>query len=127
MRFLYWGKDGGPRSTVHGFWIIEIKWLFSLVLLRFDEGSREVYHSHAFNAVTWWLRGGVDEYFPDGKGRPWVPSWRPKFTPRNCCHKVYARKRTWALSLRGPWSRTWVEYDPATVTTTTLTHGRRVV
>src|SRR5450631_1360188 len=110
MKFLSIAKDGGPASKVTGYWLIEIKSLFSIVLLRFDEGTREVYHSHAFNAVTWFISGRVFEYLKEGGGRPWSPSLVPKWTPRSCFHKVYAIRRTWALSFRGPWDNTWLEY-----------------
>lgn len=124
MKLLSYGKDGGPDSKVFGFWLVEIKWLFSVVVLRFDEGSREVFHSHAFNAFTWWLWGGVYEQYPDGKGRTWVPSIIPKYTPRSCVHKVFGVKRTYALSFRGPWSPTWYELD-SNLSRTTLTYGRK--
>lgn len=128
MKLFQWGKDGGKESKVWGFWFIEIKSLFSIVLLVFEPGSREAYHSHAFNAVTWFLRGKVYEDFLDGKGRPWTPSFRPKFTPRNCFHKVTgAAKKTYALSFRGPWQKTWHEYLPNTRRHVTLTNGRQVV
>lgn len=130
MKFLRWGKDGGPESPVLGFWLIEIKWLFSIVLLRFEAGkTREVFHSHAFNALTWWLSGGVMEILLDGTRKCWWPSFWPKLTRRSTYHKVHPVKRTWALSIRGPWAKTWHEvregegYDELT----TLTHGRRVV
>lgn len=59
MRFLHYGRDGGSESKVFGFWLFEIKSLLSVVLLRFDSPSREVFHSHAFSALTWWLTGEV--------------------------------------------------------------------
>ena len=128
MKFLRWGRDGGPKSPVWGFWFIEIKWLFSIVLLRFDGDSREAFHSHAFNALTWWLRGEVIEMFPDGRNTTcWRPSIWPKLTRRSCFHKVQPTRRTWALSFRGPWSKQWKEFDPTTRQLTTLAHGRRVV
>jgi hypothetical protein len=57
----------------------------------------------------------------------WRASFLPKWTPRSCFHKVYAKRRTWCLSIRGPWKNRWQEYIPATKTTETLTHGRRLV
>lgn len=48
-------KDGGGDSTVTGYFLIEIKSLFSVVLLRFDGESRDAYHEHAFNCVSWLL------------------------------------------------------------------------
>lgn len=51
MKILSWEKDGGPDSKVHGFYLIEIKSLFSIVFLKFEGKSREAFHDHAFNAV----------------------------------------------------------------------------
>lgn len=127
MKFMKWGKDGGPESGVYGFWLVEIKSLFSIVLLRFEADNREAYHSHAFNALTWWLAGEVDEHHKDGRVQRWCPSLWPKYTPRSCFHKVKPLKRTWALSLRGPWSKRWFEYRRDRGEVTTFEHGRRVV
>lgn len=127
MKFMRWGKDGGPESGVYGFWFVELKSLFSVVLLRFDADERKNYHSHAFAAVTWWLRGEVEERHKDGHVQRWRPSFLPKFTPRSCFHKVTPLRRTWALSIRGPWARRWFEYRPDRRETTTLENGRRVV
>lgn len=122
-------KDGGPESNVTGYFLVEIKWLFSIVLLRFAPGSREAYHTHAFNALSLIVDAGLYEYV---KGRPmenrWLyPGWN--WTARNRFHRVYndTRDNVWALSLRGPWIDNWKEYLPATEQEITLTHGRKVV
>lgn len=127
MKFMKWGKDGGPESGVFGFWLIEIKCLFSIVLLRFEADRREAFHSHAFHALTWWLKGEVREYHKDGRVLDWCPSIFPKWTPRSCFHKIRPLKRTWALSLRGPWAKSWYEFRPGTNLTTKLGHGRKVI
>jgi hypothetical protein len=128
MKLFSWGRDGGPKSPVWGFWFIEIKWLFSIVLLRFEQGeTREAFHSHAFNALTWWLSGQVDEIHFDGRVQCWRPSFWPKLTRRSCFHKVYPIKRTWALSIRGPWAKRWHEFRKDTGELTNLENGRRVV
>lgn len=62
MKFLYYGKNGGPESRVWGYFLIEIKSLFSIVLLRFENGSRDAYHTHAFHCFSWLLRGHLTEY-----------------------------------------------------------------
>ena len=49
MKLFKYMKDGGPESTVWGYFLIEIKSLFTIVLLHFKNGSREAYHNHAFN------------------------------------------------------------------------------
>ena len=61
--------------------------------------------------------------FDDDK--TWLPSWKPKFTARNHAHRVDAKEVTYALSFRGPWGKTWQEWEDGV--TTTFTHGRKVV
>jgi hypothetical protein len=128
MKFLRYAKDGGPESRVSGLFVIEIKSWFSVVLLHFWPGSREAYHSHAFNAVSWVLRGRLVEGVLDELGG-WIysPSWRPVITPRERFHKVVSVGHSWVLSFRGPWAKHWHEYLPGETRFVTLTHGRRVV
>lgn len=128
MRFLSKAKDGGPKSTVTGYWLIEIKWLFSIVLLRFEDGSRDEYHDHAFNSWNWLMSGQVDEEFPHPDlNQTLRPRLRPYWTGRTRMHRVRSRGTSWVLSIRGPWSKTWREFDPKTREYSTLTHGRQVV
>lgn len=127
MKFFSKAKDGGPKSTVTGYWLIEVKWLFSIVLLRFDDGSRDEYHSHAFNSLNWVLRGGVVEQNLNGQFNFYLPSLLPVLTRRYTFHRVISSGTTWVLSIRGPWSKTWMEFNPKTEEYTTLTHGRKVV
>ena len=133
MRLFQRASDGGKKSGVTGFWFIEIKSLFSIVLLKFNPGTRENYHSHAFNALTLWLWGDVteesiigqsDDGSPAIQHKGWPKSGRFKWTPRRNIHRVIAHRSTWCLSIRGPWHRTWQEYDPRTREIITLTHGR---
>lgn len=145
MRLFSKAKDGGPESPVDGYFLIEIKSRFSIVLLHFNPGTRESFHNHAFNAWTLWLRGRTQEEVKD-KGT--MKSWQPgqwKYTPRELMHRfittttgVYVGlfgglKRqikangAWAISFRGPWVKTWEEYNPTTNETITLTNGRELV
>jgi len=127
MKILTAMKDGGPKSHVTGFFLVEIKSLFSVVLLRFAQGTREAFHSHAFNALTFWLRGSVMEEHTTGLYRMWMPG-DVKYTPRNCFHKVDSLfGNSWALSFRGPWAKTWKEYLQEEDKFVTLTHGRKIV
>jgi hypothetical protein len=54
-KFFYTKPDGGKDSGVTGYFLIEWKPIFSIGILHFKEGTREAYHNHAFNALTWWL------------------------------------------------------------------------
>ena len=129
MKLFSYGKDGGPKSPVDGFWLVEIKGLFSIVLLRFNDGGREAYHSHAFNALSWFLWGNLTERSLDFPTKPteytYKRSFIPKVTPRICVHRVNSVGSSWVLSLRGPWQDTWHEIkDDKKIT---LTHGRKEV
>ena len=125
MRLLFWGKDGGAESTVWGFWPVEIKSLFSVALLVFEDGSREAYHTHAFNSVSWVLRGRLTEYIiKSQETNLYNPSFKPIITKRDTFHKVRSIGRTYVLTFRGPWSDTWQEYRQRENKHVTLTHGR---
>jgi hypothetical protein len=126
--FLFKSKDGGQESTVTGYWLVELKGLFSALLLRFDGQSREAFHTHAFNAISWVLQGELNETFLDGTKRRHRPSFRPVLTPRNVFHKVDSvAPRTWVLSFRGPWVSRWWEFLPPLNKFAELTHGRRIL
>lgn len=125
MRLLEVASDGGKDSGVTGFFIIELKWLFSIVILHFPKGTREAYHSHAFSALTVWLKGSVKEHLFIGHTLGWQAG-RIKYTPRNTFHKVEGLDDgAWALSFRGPWADRWQEFRGGQLVT--LTHGRKVV
>lgn len=127
MKFLKRGKDGGPKSTVTGYWLAEIKSLFSAVVLKFEDGSRDEYHDHAFNSISWVLGGSLIERHLDGKVEIHKPSWLPVITRRDTFHNVVSQGTTWVFSIRGPWAKTWREWDPKSGFFTMLSHGRKIV
>lgn len=125
MNFLNVTKDGGPESKVWAHWLIEVKGLFSVVLLRFEDGSREAFHSHAFNSISWVLRGTLIEEHLNGTTELHIEGWKPIKTLRSTFHRVTSIGRSWVLSFRGPWADKWEEYLPHDDMTVSLTHGRR--
>lgn len=144
MKFFEWCQDGGPEPNVSGLFVVEIKWLFSIVLLHFADGSRDAYHSHAFCAISWIFSGALFEdrlYNPeeakaiDGQHRggeefythgykSMKPSIRPVVTSWDNLHRVTSKGSTWAISFRGPWRDWWNEVteDGDVIT---LTSGRK--
>lgn len=126
-RFFYKKFDGGKDSGVTGYFLIEWKKFFSIGLLHFKEGSRENYHAHAFSAISWFIKGQVTEFHLDGRTKGFTASFKPKFTPRSCFHKIFAYTSTWCLTFRGPWNDTWKEFRPKEQEFVTLTHGRNIV
>lgn len=127
MKLFRKAKDGGPKSTVTGYWLIEWKGLFSVTLLKFKDGSRDEYHSHAFDSVSWLLKGCLVEQHLNGAEQEHRPSLVPVVTRRTTFHRVLSKGTTWALTFRGPWSDMWLEFDPRSHEFTTLAHGRKKV
>lgn len=127
MKILHTAKDGGPESNVTGYWLIEAKRLCSIALLRFADGSRETFHSHAFDAISWVLRGRLREQHVDGRVDHHTPSVRPIVTERSTMHRVFSHGTTWVLTFRGPWRSFWHEHDWSTGEIVRLGHGRRVL
>jgi hypothetical protein len=133
MKLFSKAADGGENSGVTGYFLVEIKPLFSIVLLRFNKGTREAFHEHAFNAWTLWLKGRVREHQLYATDRfilltPTVSEFAAgqlKYTPRSNMHKIEALETTWALSVRGPWGDRWRELRGGRVVT--LTHGRKEI
>lgn len=131
MKLFAIRKDGGPDSNVTGYWLIEWKRLFSIALLRFSKGSREAYHSHAFNSISWVLKGALVEIRKTGDNSSTITGFTPSFTPiittRDNLHKVYGMApATWVVTFRGPWVNYWKEKFPDGKEVT-LTHGRKIV
>lgn len=124
-RLFYIKPDGGKNSGVTAFFLIEWKVLFSIGILYFKEGTREAYHNHAFNALTWWLKGKVTEIKLNGEHRIFTPSLKPKYTSRENFHKVHTHKNTIALTFRSNWRDTWKEFRNGLYVT--LTHGRKEI
>lgn len=126
MKILWADKDGGPESKVW-YWGIESKRFGSIVLLLFRKGTRPVYHSHAFNSISWVLTGGLREKNLHSVGfEQHFPSLAPIQTHRETTHQVEGLfGKNWVISLRGPWVDYWQEFGPDGAVT--LTHGRKVV
>lgn len=125
-RIFYRKPDGGKESGVTGYFLIEWKPLFSIGVLHFKKGSREAFHSHAFNAVTFWLKGKVTEVkHPTNTQADFAAGLKPKYTPRENFHKVIAHEDTFALTFRGPWLDYWYEFKNGK--SVVLTHGRKIL
>ena len=127
MRLFQKSKDGGPKSPVDAYFLCEFKGLFSVALLKFNKGKREQYHTHAFNALTWFIKGGLVEQKFEGGLYNYERSLLPKFTPRENNHRLINYKDSWCITLRGPWKKHWTETDESCKVHTTFTHSRQIV
>jgi hypothetical protein len=127
MKFFNKSKDGGPNSPVDAYFLCEIKGLFSVALLKFNKGCREEYHTHAFNAFTWFIKGELTEEAVNGRLYQYKRSLKPKLTTRLKNHRVIASEDSWCATVRGPWSKYWEETSANKMSSKILTHGRKVV
>lgn len=126
MKLFSVSKDGGPKSKVLAFWLTEIKPLFSVALMRFTAESRDEFHSHAFDSVSWVLKGKLTEEHLDGRVERHEPSITPVVTAKSTFHRVKADTVTWVLTFRGPWAKTWFERTPEGKLVT-LGYGRKII
>lgn len=131
MKLLWNAKDGGEESRVWC-WGVESKRFGSVLLLKFARGSREALHTHAFNSLSWVLRGSLLEthkaLFGDGFGLIEIhhPSFHPVVTRRTTFHMVDGVfPANWVITLRGPWVDEWREFLPKLGRFIRLTHGRK--
>lgn len=127
MKLFVKSHDGGKNSGVTGYWLIEWKSVFSICLLKFEPNHRENYHSHAFNALTWWLHGKAKEEFPNREAIIWTPSIIPKYTPKSNIHRYQVERPAWAFTVRGPWDKTWEEYSPKAKKFIKFGFGRKIL
>lgn len=127
MKLFTKTKDGGPESPVDAYFLIEYKNLFSIAILKFNKGGREAFHTHAFNALTWFILGDLVEEDISGTLLKYKRSLKPKITLRSKNHRVLANKDSYCLTLRGKWVDQWTEYNKDTNTTTIFSKGRRII
>lgn len=107
------------------FFLIEIKPLFSIILTRLGSNGSTLLHSHPFDAVTFILKGVIQECGPEEQcDEYYAPAF--KRTGRQMHEISTSKDGAWLLTFRGPWASTWQEQQPDG-TIKTLTHGRREV
>lgn len=111
--------------------IFEHKYLFSIVVYHWKTIKQNRFHSHAFPAVAFLLKGGYDEevYTPNGVKQKKVDQWlKPRVLPRNYTHRILqAEPKTWTIVFTGPWIKYWYEYFEDTQTWVKYSWGRKVL
>jgi hypothetical protein len=108
------------EGQVTQYTVFESKRLFSLIFYRWGTIDQVRFHTHAFGAVAFLLRGWYWEKVRFGGTTmtnfvnvPLVP----RFLPRNYCHAIENSKPgTITMVIAGPWQKTWWEYFPKTDT-----------
>lgn len=111
--------------------IFEHKYLFSIIVYHWKTIKQNRFHSHAFPALAFLLKGSYEEevFTTGGIIKKTVNQWlKPRVLPRNYTHRILkASPKTWTIVFTGPWIKHWYEYFEDTSTWIKYTWGRKVV
>lgn len=123
-KLLHWDDTSIGIGNIKRFTIIEIKYLFGIIVNIFNTVDQDRFHSHAFHAWSWMIRGYYHEHvlkkqddpryfhphFP-GVSVDFKKIERSRFIPKNYIHKI-TRSSPNAISItfEGPWGPTWDEF-----------------
>lgn len=127
MKLFTKAKDGGSESPVDAYFLFENKYVGSIAILKFNKGGREAFHTHAFDALTWFIKGDLIEEDVSGDLLVYKRSIKPKITLKSKNHRVIAKKDSYCITIRGRWVDTWTEYNKELNETTIFSWGRNKV
>jgi len=116
------------EGSVTQYIVFENKHFLSLIFYRWNTIDQVRFHTHAFGAVAFLLKGWYWEkvMFNDIEMTNFVNvPLVPRYLPKNYCHAVgNAKPGTLTMVIAGPWQKTWKEYFPDTKSWVTYTWGR---
>lgn len=103
------------QGSVIRYTLIEIKWLFSIYLHQIKTFEQDRFHTHAFNAHVFILRGGYNDMIKDGFGDSKLTlknykAGQYRYIPRLLNHKLMeAEENTVSLLFTSSYSNLWTE------------------
>lgn len=120
------------EGSVTQYTLFECKELCSVIFYRWNTVDQVRFHTHAFPAYAFLLRGFYHEKVITDKGNVVKKIvnqlFKPRFLARDYCHSIgYAKPNTVTMVLVGRWSKQWKEYFPDTKTWVTYEWGRKKV
>jgi hypothetical protein len=111
--------------------LFEWKPLFSIIVYNWKTILQNRFHSHAFAAIAFLLRGSYREsVFRAGVvTERTVSQWlTPRYLPRNYTHRILkAEPSTYTIVFTGPWLKHWYEWFEDTNTWVKYGWGRKVI
>ena len=116
IRLLPCKKFHLGEGTVSRYTLFESKRFFSIYFHHIETFSQDRFHTHAFNAHVFIIRGGYLDEIKDGIG-PHKPTrkiqfnrWTYRYIPRELNHRLLlAKPDTISILLTGPYSTLWTE------------------
>tara|TARA_R110000850_G_scaffold100075_1_gene207169 strand:- start:163 stop:627 length:465 start_codon:yes stop_codon:yes gene_type:complete len=119
------------QGNVTQYTLFECKELFSIIFYRWNTIDQVRFHTHAFNAYAFLLKGYYHEkIISKGKTTDNIVNQilKPRFLAREYCHSIgYAKPNTMTLVITGSWQDTWQEYFPDTKKWVTYSWGRNKI
>jgi hypothetical protein len=120
------------EGSVTQYTFFECKELFSIIFYKWNTVDQVRFHTHAFPAYAFLLRGFYHEKVitEDKRIIKKIVNqlFKPRFLARNYCHSIgYAKPNTVTMVFVGRWSKQWKEYFPDTKTWVTYEWGRKKV
>lgn len=104
------------KGMVIRYTLIEIKWLFSIYFHQIKTFEQDRFHTHAFNAHVFILRGGYKDEIKDGVGigvKSKIVEFKAgnyRYIPRLLNHKLLkAKENTVSLLITSSYSNLWTE------------------
>jgi len=126
-KILHFDKTSLGVGDIQRFTILEIKYVFGIIINIFNTTDQDRFHSHAFHAFSLMVRGHYIEDVIDGNNIVTKKIEKYRFIPRNYIHKIKgSSKNAISITFEGPWESTWNEYfDSGRIKT--YTWGRKVL
>lgn len=123
-KLLHFDNTSLGVGNIKRFTIIEIKYLFGIIVNIFNTDNQDRFHSHAFNAFSWMIRGYYYEEVIVSETDPskYHPYWlgvsvitkkieKSRFIPKNYIHKITkSSPNAISITFEGPWDKNWNEF-----------------
>lgn len=111
MKIVFWKRKtiGLGDQNVTELTILEYKKLFSIKLFKFHKtnGKQDRFHTHAFNAYSFLLKGNYIEEVLEGNVIKKLPRNRSRllFIPKDSFHRITKGTDCTTLLITGPWGK----------------------
>lgn len=116
FKFLPRKKFVFGKGCVTRYTLLEIRWLINIYFHHIETFEQDRFHTHAFNALVWILRGGYEECVKHGIGPnkstelKYYKAGDFRWIPRALNHKLLkAEVDSISLLIAGPYASIWTE------------------
>ena len=115
-------------GSIDRFTLFEFKPLGGIILNRFNTKTQDRFHTHAFPAVSFMLRGYYRECVLQPNGLEYYVTIKPgiRYIPTYYNHQILdSSTNALSITVMGPWGWSWSETHAEKKTTRVYTWGRR--